>query len=192
MSPASRGRCWTRCKRPDSAALVAGAEVRIHEHLRAARRRRLRRRRSRRRPPRSWRSWRTVRHASPEPRRSPWEASSRTAETSNSMRPEKARTTGSMTGTEDGNRFTVDLACARTTDDGLIVIAGTVSASTFDPFTEQRAAIVLQRGSPVKGLLLEQPAEGQLLGVPRPRYRRRYRGCHRRLEPIEGTIELRP
>ena len=98
---------------------------------------------------------------------------------------------GTMTVSDEGGRTTVDLECTRTTDGGLIVIAGTVSDSTLDPFPEgSRAAIILQRGSPVRAGFMFGDAssascltflEGDIDGE-----------ATAGLEPIEGTIELRP
>ena len=107
---------------------------------------------------------------------------------------EGANVTGSMTGSEDGNRFTVDLACARTTDDGVIVIAGTVSASTFDPFTEgSRAAIILKRGSPVSaGFMFEDPPNATCLAFIDGDIDGDIEDAIASLEPVVGTIELRP
>jgi hypothetical protein len=103
---------------------------------------------------------------------------------------EGSNVTGSMTGSEEGNRFTVDLACTRTTDGGLIVIAGTVSASTFDPFTEgSRAAIILERGSPVRaGFMFEDAPNATCLAFLEGDFDDAIAG----LEPIVGTIDLRP
>ena len=70
--------------------------------------------------------------------------------------------TGSMTYTDRGEilrgAFTVDLVCTRTTDGGLILIGGPIIESTWraaDGYQPDgtRVAIVLQRGSPVKGTL---------------------------------------
>jgi hypothetical protein len=116
---------------------------------------------------------------------------------------EGSNVTGSMTytdvGGEDVGRFAVDLACARTTDSGLIVIGGPVTAATNvdDSAPEgSNVAIVLQRGSPVKAVFwLEHPDPHEascpafLASIPDegdPEF------TPNALEPIEGTIELRP
>jgi hypothetical protein len=58
---------------------------------------------------------------------------------------------GTMTVSDDGGRFTVDLECTRTTEGGLIVIAGTVSESTIGAFPEGgRFGIILEPESPVR------------------------------------------
>ena len=110
--------------------------------------------------------------------------------------------TGSMTYTDVGGadvgRFTVDLACARTTVGGLIVIGGPVTESTNvddSAPTGSNVAIVLQRGSPVRAFFwLEHPDPHEascpafLDSVPDvgdPDFE------PTALEPIEGTIELR-
>ena len=112
-----------------------------------------------------------------------------------------ADVTGTMTYTDAGGAdlggFAVDLACTRTTDGGLIVIGGPIIESTIEHAPKgSNVAIVLQRGSPVKAVFwFEHPDPHEascpafLEGVPdaggsgtEPRA----------LEPIEGTIELRP
>ena len=110
--------------------------------------------------------------------------------------------TGSMTATDVGGdvigSFTVDLACTRVTNSGLILIGGLVTDSTnYDDFAPKggRVAIVLQRGSPVKAFIhAEYPdppganCQAFLEGVPDvgdPGFE------PSALEPIEGTIELR-
>ena len=114
-----------------------------------------------------------------------------------------ADVTGTMTYTDVGGadlgRFSVDLACTRTTDSGLILIGGLVTDSTnVDDFAPEgsNVAIVLQRGSPVKAVIwLEHPDPHEascpafLESIPDvgdPGF------DSSGLEPIEGTIELRP
>jgi hypothetical protein len=112
-----------------------------------------------------------------------------------------ADVTGSMTytdvGGEETGSFTVDLACTRTTDGGLVLIGGPVTDSTVDLAPEgANVAIVLQRGSPVKAeIWLEGPDPHEpscpafLETVPDLGDPGRDPSA---LEPIEGTIELRP
>jgi len=103
-----------------------------------------------------------------------------------------ANVTGTMTVSDDtGASIAVDLECTRTTEGGLIVIAGTVSDSTTDGFAEgSRFGIILERGSPVKaGFLFGEALPGETCldfigddidedaGLGRP---------------IEGTIEFGP
>jgi hypothetical protein len=107
-----------------------------------------------------------------------------------------ANVTGTMTVSDSGLRATIALECTRTTDGGLIVIAGLVTDSTFDDnFPEgRRVAIIFQRGSPVKAvwyiaLVAEAPVDScQTLveDVIDPEE------ATAGLEPIEGTVELRP
>ena len=98
--------------------------------------------------------------------------------------------TGTMTMIDDrGDRITVDLDCARRTEGGLLVIAGTVADSTADSFPKGSLfGIILQRGSPVRagfmfGPTLDGPcltfAAGAVEGASG-------------LRPIEGTVELAP
>jgi hypothetical protein len=117
--------------------------------------------------------------------------------------------TGSMTYTDVGGAdlgdFTVDLACTRTTDSGLILIGGPVTDSApKDPTTTSdqyaakgsNVAIVLQRGSPVKAVFwFEHPDPHEpscpafldtILDFGASG------GDSSGLEPIEGTIALRP
>jgi len=103
---------------------------------------------------------------------------------------------GTMTVSDSGADATVDLECARTTNDGLIEIGGLVTESTFDDFFPQgrRVAVIFQPGSPVKAVwrvaLVAEPVDPscQALfetmdtpGADDPRLG---------LEPIEGTVEL--
>jgi hypothetical protein len=104
---------------------------------------------------------------------------------------------GTLTVSDSSADATVDLECARTTDDGLIEIGGLVTESTFDDFFPQgrRVAVIFQPGSPVKAVwrvaLVAEPVDPscQALfetmdtpGADDPRLG---------LEPIEGTVELR-
>ncbi len=89
--------------------------------------------------------------------------------------------------TED---FTVDLQCTRATEDGLIWIGGDVTDSTtgFAP-AGTWAGLVLQRGSPVQAVLvyqLDDPRAASCLA-----FLEQMIGPFE-LEPIDGTIELRP
>ena len=110
--------------------------------------------------------------------------------------------TGTMTYTDAGGAdlgvFTADLACTRTTDSGLIVIGGPVTESTNVEIAPKgsNVAIVLQRGSPVKAVFwFEHPDPHEascpafLEGVPDAGDSGSEPSA---LEPIEGTIELRP
>jgi hypothetical protein len=103
--------------------------------------------------------------------------------------------TGSMVVSHATNGgFTVDLECTRTID-GLLWIGGDVTQSTYSETPEgTRAAIVFERGSPVKAIFVWQGSDprsascqaffddmiaigGEPVGA---------------LEPIEGTVELGP
>jgi hypothetical protein len=103
---------------------------------------------------------------------------------------------GTMTVSDSGQDATVDLECARTTDDGLIEIGGLVTESTFnDGFPQgRRVAVIFEPGSPVKAIwwiaLVAEPvvpscqALFELMDAP---------GAddpQPGLEPIEGTVEL--
>jgi hypothetical protein len=100
--------------------------------------------------------------------------------------------TGQMTVSDEGGPFTVGLECARTNDDGLIEIGGSVTESTNGIAPEgTRVAIILQPGSPVQAVFwFEHPDPPQancpafLEGVADDA------GDH--VEPIEGTVELGP
>lgn len=115
-----------------------------------------------------------------------------------------AAVTGTMTYTDVGGAdlggFTVDLACTRTTDGGLIIIGGPVIESTkgyVESAPEgKNIAIVLERGSPVKAeIWVEHPDPHEpncpafLESIPDLGDPDRDPTA---LEPIEGTIELRP
>jgi hypothetical protein len=114
-----------------------------------------------------------------------------------------ANVTGSMTYTDDGGPglggFMVDLACTRTSAAGLIIIGGPIIEST-QGYVESapvgtNIGVLLQRGSPVEALFwIEHPDPHEpdcptfLESIPDlddPE-------LDRALEPIEGTVELRP
>ena len=117
---------------------------------------------------------------------------------------EGSNVTGSMTYTDVGGAdlggFVVDLACTRTTDRGLILIGGPISESTKG-YVESapegsNIAIVLQRESPVKAeIWVEHPDPHEpscpafLETIPDLGDPARDPSA---LEPIVGTIELRP
>ena len=117
---------------------------------------------------------------------------------------EGSNVTGSMTYTDVGGAdlggFTVDLVCTLTTDGGLILIGGPIIESTKG-YVESapegsNIALVLQRGSPVKAeIYVEHPDPHEascpafLESIPDLGDAERPPSA---LEPIEGTIELRP
>jgi hypothetical protein len=103
--------------------------------------------------------------------------------------------TGALTVSDSGLRATVDLECSRTTD-GLLVIGGLVSDSTFDDhFPEgRRVAVILDPGPPVEAvwwiaLMEEAPVDtcqALVEGILKEE------GLGTNLEPIEGTVEFGP
>jgi hypothetical protein len=114
-----------------------------------------------------------------------------------------ANVTGSMTYADEGGAelggFTVDLECTHTTAGGLLLIGGPITESTFG-YVESapvgtNIGVVLQRGSPVEAVFwIEHPDPHEpdcpafLESIPDlddP-------DMAGSLEPIEGTIELRP
>jgi hypothetical protein len=117
---------------------------------------------------------------------------------------EGSNVTGSMTYTDVGGEalggFTVNLVCTRTTDGRLILIGGPIIGST-NGYVESapkgsNIAIVLQRGSPVKAFIhVEYPDPHEascpafLDSIPDLGDPDSDPGA---LEPIEGTIDLRP
>ena len=128
---------------------------------------------------------------------------SRGAQTELNATGEGSNVTGTLTVSDSSGDapggFTVDLGCTRTTDSGLILIGGLVTESTnFDEYAPEgtRVAIVFQRGAPVTSLFwFEQPdppaatCAGFLDGIPDVGDSRLKPSD---LEPIEGTVELRP
>jgi hypothetical protein len=103
-----------------------------------------------------------------------------------------ANVTGTMTVSDDmGASLAVDLECTRTTEGGLIVIAGTVSDTTMDGFAEgSRFAILIDRGSPVRAsFMFDEALPGvtclDFVGGPIDAEA----GSGR---PVEGTIEFGP
>ena len=112
--------------------------------------------------------------------------------------------TGTMTYTDEGGAarggFVVDLTCTRTTAGGLILIGGPITESTGiyqeSAPVGKNVAMVLQRGSPVKAEVAgewadpHQPSCSEFLDtIPDLGDADRDPAA---LEPIEGTIELRP
>jgi hypothetical protein len=110
--------------------------------------------------------------------------------------------TGTMNVTNADGDFTVDLGCARTTEDGVLLIAGDITEST-SPHAKQgvREVIILKGGSPAYASF---DSEGRVGGDVRPAA-----SCPELLEqvietgtqtvvgpnglePIEGTVELGP
>jgi len=104
-----------------------------------------------------------------------------------------ANVTGTMTVSDEGGRATVALECSRTTADGLTIIAGVVTDSTYSEFFVEgtRVAIALLRGSPVKAFFHfpEGPPPSTCPGfldiVPESL-------TNEVLEPINGSVELAP
>lgn len=107
--------------------------------------------------------------------------------------------TGSMTVAADTGEtlFAVDLECARTAEDGRILIAGDTKESAAWATKGTYTAIVLKPGSPVHagfGFQEDAPAAttcGQYLEAIIDRHFATAIGDGA-LEPIEGSVELRP
>lgn len=108
--------------------------------------------------------------------------------------------TGSVSATNDDHNtgFTVDLQCTLTTESGLILIGGDVTDSTTDYAPAGTwAGLVLQRGSPMRGVFvfqLDDPRAAscsafleQMTAITEPDG-----GLEAALQPIEGTVELGP
>jgi hypothetical protein len=115
---------------------------------------------------------------------------------------EGSNVTGSMTAVDvpgdSQGRITVELACTRTTGSGLILIGGTVTDSVnYADWAPKggRVAIILQRGSPVNAIIHSESGTahatctaflGSIPDVGDPGFE------SNALEPIEGTVTLRP
>jgi hypothetical protein len=105
--------------------------------------------------------------------------------------------TGSMVVSHATNgRFTVDLECTRTID-GLLWIGGDVTQSTYSETPAgTRAAIVFERGSPVKAIFVWQmndPRSASCQAFFDDMIATGGAGDLRAgLKPIEGTLELGP
>ena len=104
--------------------------------------------------------------------------------------------TGSMIVTGESGAITVDLECTRTID-GLLWIGGDITASTTsDTPAGTRAAIVIERGTPVKAIFVFQFDDPQsatcqaffddMIAIPETGDIRAV------MEPIDGTLELGP
>jgi len=109
-----------------------------------------------------------------------------------------ASVTGTMMLSDEGGSASVTLECSRTTDDGLLLIGGLVTESTYDDgFPDgRRVAIIFQRGSPVRAVwwiafLDEAPVNScrELVDEVIPPQLEDTKG---QLEPISGSVELAP
>jgi hypothetical protein len=106
--------------------------------------------------------------------------------------------TGTMRYTDVGGAalggFLVDLKCTRSTDGGLIMIGGPIIESTngYDESTPEgtNIAVILQRGSPVRAVFwIEHPDPHE---PDCATFLASLSDQQSGLEPIVGTIELRP
>ena len=116
---------------------------------------------------------------------------------------EGSSVTGRMTVSEEDYSFTVDLQCARTTEDGLILIGGYTTktaggGSALSP-VGTLAAIVLERGSPVQATVWSQRGGGSSAASCLAYLDERFdeKLMDSRVDdddpgPIEGTVELGP
>lgn len=108
------------------------------------------------------------------------------------------RMTVSAQGQNEPYAFTVDLQCARTTEDGLIMIGGVTTDRTGQegPLEGTWAGIFLERGSPVGASSWRQvsPAASCLafLNEQLMREIETHPGGGWRPDPIVGTVELGP
>lgn len=114
---------------------------------------------------------------------------------------EGSSVTGRMTVSEVGLFFTVDLQCARTTEDGLIMIGGVTTDATMSVISPVGtwAAIVLKRGSPVQATIWSQSggptsqAASCLAFLDERLAREAADGTYGAyVQPIAGTVELGP
>lgn len=116
---------------------------------------------------------------------------------------EGSSVTGRMTVSAEGRNgpygFTVDLQCARESEDGLVMIGGVTTDSTGQEAPQEGtwAGIVLERGSPVGASTW--PAGGRVAGGSCLAFLdgqdMRERSTHPGgdwTDPIEGTVELGP
>lgn len=98
--------------------------------------------------------------------------------------------TGVMTVDDDGQRFTVNLECARRADGGLLMIGGDVTDSTHSFAPEgTRVLIIFRRGSPVQAAFhfeTDPPAASCAAFLEDAIDA----GAEDGLEPIEGNVEL--
>jgi hypothetical protein len=118
---------------------------------------------------------------------------------------EGSSVTGRMTVSAQGQNepyaFTVDLQCAGTTEDGLIMIGGVTTDATGQEAPQEGtwAGIVLERGSPVGASTWRQGVESNASSCLAflDEQDMRERSTHPGLDgdwtdPIEGTVELGP
>jgi hypothetical protein len=101
-----------------------------------------------------------------------------------------ANVSGEMEVSEQDTGFSIDLQCARTMDNGILLIGGEITASTREGFDEgSRVAVVLQPGTNVSAALwFEDPPAAScpafLEDVPDD--------VEIYLKPIQGDLELAP
>jgi hypothetical protein len=101
-----------------------------------------------------------------------------------------ADVSGDMRWSQEGNEFSLDLQCSRTTNDGVLLIGGEVMDVTHPEMAEgDRVSLALKPGTPVQAVLWaeETPAdscEAFLEGVPDR--------IANDLQPVVGDVELGP
>jgi hypothetical protein len=102
-----------------------------------------------------------------------------------------ANVSGVMHWSQEGDEFSLDLQCSRTTDDGLILIGGEATDVTHPEMAEgDRVAIALQPGTPVEAILWTEdgpPAASCpafLESIPDQ--------VANDLQPVVGDVELGP
>lgn len=106
--------------------------------------------------------------------------------------------TGTMTVSHETGDFTVDLKCTRTAEDGRLLIGGDTTDSTSSYARKgARTAIVLKPGSPVHAVFefeVGRPAAASCLAYLEGIIDELWATVigDGALEPIEGTVELRP
>ncbi|MEP7379222.1 MAG: hypothetical protein ABI725_06610 [Chloroflexota bacterium] len=101
---------------------------------------------------------------------------------------------GTMTVSNAATSFTVDLQCTRTTEDGLVVIGGDVTASTLTDYAPEgtRTAIIFQRGSPVQAIFWFQETDPRAASCLAFIEEVSVRADDSEMQAIRGSVELAP
>ena len=104
--------------------------------------------------------------------------------------------TGTMTVSDTGKTGKVDLECSHATDNGLLMIGGLVTESTFTEWFPKghRVAVIFQPGSPVKAIWwIVLPGDAPLESCQAVFDVLLAEGTDlsEGLEPIQGTVDIR-
>lgn len=103
--------------------------------------------------------------------------------------------TGTLTVSDEGGRATVTLECSRSTDNGLLIIAGLVMETTYtDYFPDRhRVAVIFKRGTPVQAVWwVSHPTDPPIATCQALVDDVDPIEAARGVEPIGGSVQLAP